>query len=133
MHTVPMHRGSQMKLLIVDDNPSVRNVMKILLADIADAICECADGTEAVVLYATERPDFVLMDIQMANMDGITATERIRAIDSAARVIIVTDHDEPDFREAARRKGACGYVPKTYLPELVGLLRDLDAGGSCQP
>ena len=121
-----------MKLLIVDDNANVRRLIRILLADVADAIYEGADGMEALALYAAERPDFVLMDIQMAIMDGITATQRIRAADAAARIIIVTDYNEPDLREAARQAGACGYVVKDNLQEIVGLLQVLDTGGSCQ-
>ena len=111
-----------MKLLIVDDNAAVRRVIKMLLAGLAADVYECADGTAALALYAAERPDVVLMDIQMAGMDGITATERIRAADSAARIIMVTDYDRLDLREAARQAGACDYVAKDNLPDLLGLL-----------
>jgi CheY-like chemotaxis protein len=111
-----------MKLLIVDDNPDVRHVIKSLVEGVASEICECADGAEALSRYHLERPDVVLMDIQMAGMDGIAATQRIKAVDSAARVIIVTDYDQPDLREAAHQAGASGYVVKENLLELVGLL-----------
>jgi DNA-binding NarL/FixJ family response regulator len=72
------------------------------------------------------------MDIQMAVMDGLTATRRIRAVDPAARVIMVTDHDQSDLREAARQAGACGYVVKDNLPELIGLLLVQNTDGGCQ-
>ena len=121
-----------MKLLIVDDNAGVRRVLRILLAGIADDIYECVDGTEALTLYTAERPDVVLMDIQMSGMDGITATRHIRTADSAARVIVVTDYDRSDLREAAREAGACGYVVKDNLPILVGLLQVRDTDGRCQ-
>jgi CheY-like chemotaxis protein len=113
------------KLLIVDDSASVRRVIRILIAGIADDIYECANGTEALTLYSAERPDVVLMDIQMGHrgMDGITAARHIRAAYPAARIIMVTDYDQSDLREAAREAGACGYVVKDNLPELVGLLR----------
>ena len=116
-----------MKLLIVDDNPGVRRVIRSLVAKVAGEIRECADGAEARALYNLQWPDFVLMDIQMSTLDGIAATQQIRAADPAARVIMVTDYDQPDLREAARQAGACAYVLKENLPELVGLLEATEA------
>ena len=113
-----------MKLLIVEDNAGVRRVIRRLVASAAGQICECADGAEVLALYNLERPDFVLMDIQMEGMDGITATRQIKATDPTARVIIVTDYDQPDLREAAGQAGACGYVLKENLLELVHLLEE---------
>ena len=117
-----------MKLLIVEDNSGVRRLIRSMVASVADEICECADGAEAVGLCAAERPDFVLMDIQMKTMDGITATQQITAADPSALVIMVTDYDQPDLREAARRAGACGYVVKNNLLDVVCLLEELAKG-----
>lgn len=114
-----------MKLLIVEDHPGVRKVIRNLVASVAREICECADGAGALALFRLERPDFVLMDIQMEGVDGLTATRQITVADPTARVIIVTDHDQPDLREAAYQAGACGYVLKENLLELVGLLKEL--------
>jgi DNA-binding NarL/FixJ family response regulator len=58
----------------------------------------------------------------MGRVDGITATARIIAADPSARIIIVTDHDQDDLREAARKAGACGYVVKENLLELLRIL-----------
>jgi DNA-binding NarL/FixJ family response regulator len=118
-----------MKLLIVEDNPGVRKVIRNLVASVADEICECADGAGGLALFRQERPHFVLMDIQMDGMDGITATRQVKTIDPTARVIIVTDYDQPDLREAAYQAGACGYVSKENLLELVRLLDKFDKGG----
>jgi CheY-like chemotaxis protein len=112
-----------MKLLIVEDNPVVRRMIKSIVADLAEEIHECADGAAALATYAACRPDFVLMDIVMAGMDGIMATRQIRAADPAAQVIIVTSYDEADLREATRSAGACGYVLKENLLELGRLLQ----------
>jgi len=114
-----------MKLLIVEDNAGVRRVIRSLVARVAGEICECADGAEALALYNLEHPDFVLMDIQMDGMDGIPATRQIKGIDPTARVIIVTDYDQPDLQEAASQAGACGYVLKENLLELVRLLGEV--------
>ena len=113
-----------MKVLIVEDNAGVRRVIRSLVASVAGEIRECADGAEAVALYNLERPDVVLMDIQMEGMDGITSTRQIKAKDPGARVIVVTDYDQPDLREAAGQAGACGYVLKENLLELVRMLEE---------
>ena len=115
-----------MKLLIVEDNPGVRKVIRNLVASVAREICECADGAEVLTFYSRERPDCVLMDIQMEGVDGITATRQLKAVDPTAQVIIVTDYDQPDLREAAYQAGACGYVSKENLLELVRLLKEFD-------
>jgi DNA-binding NarL/FixJ family response regulator len=112
-----------MKLLIVEDNLGVRSVIRSLMAAVTSEIIECADGTEALALYNLEQPDLVLMDIQLGATDGIAAARQIRAADPAARVIMVTNYDQLDLREAARQAGACGYVLKENLLELVGLVK----------
>jgi CheY-like chemotaxis protein len=111
-----------MKVLIVEDNFQMRRLIKSMVAIVANEIHECGDGAEALAAYLRHRPDFVLMDIQMELMDGIAATAQIKAADAAARVIIVTDYDQADLREAANEAGACGYVVKENLLELVRIL-----------
>jgi CheY-like chemotaxis protein len=119
-----------MKVLIVEDNAGVRRVIKSLVAGLADKVWECANGAGAMALYNRERPDFVLMDIQLEGTDGIAATQQIKAADPMARIIIVTDYDQPDLREAARKAGASGYVVKENLLELVDLLQRWERGDS---
>jgi CheY-like chemotaxis protein len=111
-----------MKLLIVEDNSGVRHLIRSIVASVANEIHECTDGADALALYAAQLPDFVLMDIEMKAVDGITATRRIKKFDPAARIIIVTDYDQPDLREMARLAGACGYVVKENLLKLIELL-----------
>jgi CheY-like chemotaxis protein len=114
-----------MKVLIVEDNAGVRHLLKSILAFVASETCECSDGADALAAYKLNRPDVVLMDIQMGEVDGIMAAESIVGVDPAAKVIMVTDYDQPDLREAARRAGARGYVLKENLLELVPLLESL--------
>jgi two-component system, chemotaxis family, chemotaxis protein CheY len=113
-----------MKLLIVEDNASARRLIETIVARVATQIHECADGDEALEAYMAHRPDFVLMDLAMERMDGITATRRIMAFDPAARVIIVTQYDQADLREAAKAAGASGYVWKENLLEIVRILQE---------
>jgi CheY-like chemotaxis protein len=119
-----------MTLLIVDDNASVRRLIKTILANRADDIHECADGVDALAIYSIVQPDFVLMDISMKGLDGITATRRIKMAYPGAMVIIVTDYDEPPLREAAQAAGACGYVLKENLFEVDRLLAAYRDGSS---
>ena len=117
-----MSELNALKILIVEDGSGVRRLIRGMLASVAADFCDCSDGADALAAYALYRPDFVLMDIQMPVMGGITATERIKALDPGARIIIVTDYDQADLREAATNAGACAYVLKENLLELVQLL-----------
>jgi CheY-like chemotaxis protein len=107
-----------MSLLIVEDNDRMRRMIRSLVADIADPIYECEDGTEALDAYTVLRPDWVLMDLQMQRLGGLEATRRIRAAWPEARILIVTDYDDQDCRAAARQAGACGYLLKDDLLEV---------------
>jgi CheY-like chemotaxis protein len=120
-------KAKLMKLLIVDDDERIRRMIKTIVADASSIICECSDGEQACACYAEHQPDWVLMDIMMPLVDGITATRRIRANDPTARVIIVTAHNSQAMREEARGAGACGYVLKENLLELREILNKPEA------
>jgi CheY-like chemotaxis protein len=115
--------GNTMKLLIVEDNPSVRRILKLMAEPFADEILECADGEESIQIYRTEKPDFVLMDINLGKTDGINATRQIKNYDSNAKIIIVTSYDETDLRQAAAEAGAIGYVVKEDLSPLSSIIK----------
>jgi len=117
-----------MKLLIVEDNEPMRNLLRSLLSNLAGTICECSDGSTALEVYQRERPDCVLMDIKMDHVDGILATRQIVSAFPDARVIIVTDYADADLREAARAAGACDYVVKENLLDLGRII-----SGSSEP
>jgi CheY-like chemotaxis protein len=112
----------KMTVLIVDDSPQFCELVRTVLAGLADEVNECADGDEAVAAYLAQRPDWVLMDLQMARMGGLEATRRLLAADRTARVLIVTDYDDAHWRAAAIDAGACGYVLKENLLEVRRLL-----------
>ena len=117
-----------MKILIVDDNPQMCWMIRAVVADLAEAVAECGDGDEAVAAYAAQQfsaADRVLMDLQMPRVGGLEATRRIRAAFPDARIIIVTQYDDPHWRAAASRAGACGYVLKENLLELRQMLKTL--------
>ena len=112
-----------MKLMIVEDNPVMRGMIRRLVTGFADEISECSDGVEALEQYAAERPDWVLMDIRMKVVNGIGATQQIKAAFPEARIVIVTSFDDAGLREAAHSAGACGYVLKENLMELRQLIQ----------
>lgn len=114
-----------MTVLIVDDNPGVRRLLRRVVLDTATTVWECSDGAEALAVYADLRPDIVLMDIHMSNMDGLAATRQIREFHPQARVVVVTDYDDDDLRKAASEAGACGYALKQNLTELPVLIRSI--------
>lgn len=111
-----------MSFLVVDDSPAMRRVIGRLLAEYGGRIVECADGAEAFSLYENHRPDWILMDVEMAEKDGLTATREICAAFPGARIVIVSKHADEAMRRAAREAGAVGYVAKENLLELHGIL-----------
>ena len=110
-------------MLIVDDNPRMRWLIKSIIEDMVDQVYECCDGDEAVETYTKLQPDQVLMDIRMNEMDGIIATTQIKAAFADAKILIVTDYDDDDLREAAMAAGASGYVLKQDLFSLRRILQ----------
>jgi CheY-like chemotaxis protein len=115
-----------MKLLIVEDNPQMRQMIRAVVTDLAESVAECGDGEEAVAAYAAQqfnRDDRVLMDLQMPRVGGLEATRRIRATFPDAQIIIVTQYDDPHWRAAATQAGAAGYVLKENLLDLRRLLQ----------
>ncbi len=121
--TVVSGTRHMLNLLIVEDNKSMRDLIKSIISDLAGDVTECGDGAEALSAYTRCRPDWVLMDIRMKEMDGISATQLIRESYPDANIMIVTDYDNQNMREAARKAGACEYVTKENLLDLRRILR----------
>jgi DNA-binding NarL/FixJ family response regulator len=111
-----------MKVLIVEDNRQMRQMIRRVLDGVADEITECCDGETASSLYNDARPDWVLMDIEMGEVNGLVATHCIKASFPDARIVVVTNSDDDRLREAAKAAGACGYVLKEDLTALKLIL-----------
>jgi len=111
------------KILVVDDHDRIRALVRQALAGAAHEVIECGSGREAVRLCEDARPDLTLMDLEMPGMDGLAATRTILRSVPSARVMILTAHDSPALRSAAREAGAAGYALKSDLHLLAEMVR----------
>ncbi|MGW3619344.1 response regulator [Micromonospora arida] len=121
------------RLLIVDDHPVVRDGLRGMFTGDPDfeVVGEAADGSEALVLVETLRPDVVLMDLRMPGMDGVTAIGKLARSGSTARVLVLTTYDTDADVLPAVEAGATGYLLKdTPREELVRAVRAAARGES---
>ena len=119
------------RVLVVDDDALVRAALSVMLASAEDImlVAEAADGEQAEHAIGEHRPDVVLMDIRMPHVDGLLATERLRARPDPPHVIILTTFDADDHVLRALRAGASGFLLKdTPPPEIVRAIRLVAAG-----
>jgi two-component system cell cycle response regulator DivK len=120
------------RILIVEDQEDNRAIMRDLLITAGYTLIEAADGEEGVKLAQKERPDLILMDIQLPIIDGYEATRRIRAIVEleSIPIIAVTSYALSGDEAKARAAGCDGYVAKPFSPrELLARVREFLPGG----
>ena len=123
--------GDRIRVLAADDHPVVRAGIAAMLANEpdVDVVGLASNGAEAVTLYEAERPDVVLMDLQMPKVDGVSAIRSIRAIDPDARVVALTTYDGDADIHRALSAGACAYLIKdAMIDQLVAAIRAAAAG-----
>jgi CheY-like chemotaxis protein len=103
-------------VLVVDDHPSFRATARAVLeAEGFLVVGEAASGPEALELAAELRPDLVLLDVQLPELDGFEVATRLRANGSSPTVVLVSSRDATDYGELIARSGAAGFVPKAEL------------------
>ena len=123
--------SEQIRVLVVDDDALVRAGLTMLLAGVDDIeiVGEAADGSEVEHAVAEHRPDVVLMDIRMPRIDGLAATEIVRARDPSPEVIVLTTFDADDHVLSALRAGASGFLLKDTSPaDIVRAIRAVASG-----
>ena len=123
--------GEPIRVLIVDDDALVRAALAMLLAGAEDiaVVGEAKDGSEVMDAAAATEPDIVLMDIRMPTVDGLAATELLRAQDDPPEVIVLTTFEADDYVLRALRAGASGFLLKDTPPsDLVRAVRVIAAG-----
>jgi DNA-binding NarL/FixJ family response regulator len=117
---------SAVRVLIADDQALVRSGFRMIIEarDDLEVVGEAEDGAEAARLAGELRPDVVLMDVRMPDVDGIEATRQIVSSGSEARVLVLTTFDLDEYVYAAVRAGASGFLLKDVRPEdLVDAIR----------
>ena len=111
------------KIMIVDDSAPMREIIRNIACKDYDLVLECAGGYDAVAQFPQFRPDLILMDVEMRDMDGFVATSKIIRQDPAAKIIFVTNHTTPAFEAKAQELHALGFVSKENLFLLNQLMR----------
>jgi len=125
-------KGTAIRVLIADDPPVFRDGLATLLEPHPDieVVGRAADGAEAVALAAELRPDVVVMDIQMPEVNGIEATRRVLAADPAVGVLVFTMGEDDGTLLSAIRAGARGYLVKgASQDEVTRAITSVHAGG----
>jgi DNA-binding NarL/FixJ family response regulator len=127
MDTIPV----MIRVLIVDDDPLVRSGLEMMLRSFGDleVVGVAGDGDEVASAARQHTPDVVLMDIRMPRTDGLTATERLRALPDPPEVIVLTTFDTDTHIRRAMRVGASGFLLKHTPPDRIAdAIRRVAAG-----
>ncbi|MFD6608687.1 response regulator [Micromonospora chalcea] len=123
--------SAPVRVLIVDDDPLVRGALSMILGGVPDlaVVGEATDGAEVPEAVAAHAPDVVLMDIRMPRVDGLAATEALRATADPPEVLVLTTFDADEQVLRALRAGASGFLLKDTPPaEIVAAVRRVAAG-----
>jgi DNA-binding NarL/FixJ family response regulator len=121
------------RVLLVDDEQLVRAGLRMILesADDVTVVAEAADGAEAVTQARRHRPDAVLMDIRMPEVDGLTATRQITGLPDPPKVIVLTTFELDEYVHTALEHGAVGFLLKDTPPrDLLNAVRTVAAGNA---
>jgi DNA-binding NarL/FixJ family response regulator len=124
---------TSVRILLVDDDDLMRAGLRSVLSsdDTIDVVGEAGDGREAVQAARELRPDLVLMDVRMPDLDGISATREVLASQPETKVVILTTFEEDDYIFGALSAGASGFLLKRTSPEqLIAGIHTVAAGDS---
>ncbi len=120
-----------MKILIVDDHAIVRDGLRRMLATVhAVEVIEAANGRDALALARQERPDLVILDLNLPGLGGLELISRLLLDDRTRRILVLSMHAEPLYAARALDAGAIGYLSKNASPdELLEAVRKVASGG----
>jgi two-component system, chemotaxis family, chemotaxis protein CheY len=107
------------KVLLVDDSGLARRSTRRVLEHAGYEVVEAEDGLSALERFAVERPDVVLLDLVMKGMYGLDVLARLRELDPAARVIVVSADVQTSSRDLVQAGGAAGFINKPANPEQI--------------
>ncbi len=129
---------SEARLLVVDDEPNIRDLLASSLRFAGYDVLSAGDGTEALRLATTEKPDLVILDVMLPDMDGFTVTRKLRAAGIDMPILFLTAKDDMRDKVEGLQAGGDDYVTKPFgLEEVVArinaILRRTKRGSSEQP
>jgi two-component system, OmpR family, alkaline phosphatase synthesis response regulator PhoP len=131
-HTAPA--GAERRVLVIDDSALIREAAKIALETVGGLdVLVAGSGEEGIPIAETERPDAILLDVEMPGMDGLAVAERLQSLPatSSSPVVLLTARDSPEDREHFRHVPVVGVIAKPFdihaladeLAELLGWTR----------
>jgi two-component system, chemotaxis family, chemotaxis protein CheY len=119
------------KLLLVDDSGLARRSMRAMLEDDGFDVVEAEDGMVALEKYFVEKPDLVMLDLVMKGMYGLDVLAKLRELDPAARVIVVSADVQSSSQEMVQAAGASGFITKPIdRAQLIQVVHDVLEGGT---
>lgn len=118
------------RILVVDDEPDVVAILTTYFSDAGYTVDAAAHGGDALIAVSQYRPDVVMLDVLMEGLDGVQVLERIRSLDPAIRVIMITGSTDVTLEPTAMSMGAFAYVSK---PVSLGHLHEVVAAAFGQP
>lgn len=107
------------KLLIIDDDEMMLSALRIFFEGEAYRVILSTDGPHGIELYKKDRPDVVLLDLNLPSLHGLDVLDRIKIIDPDAKVIIITGYASPEVIEETKQKGAFAFYDKTKDVEIL--------------
>lgn len=118
-----------MKVLIIDDSSLARRLLRKILEKENCEIIEAGSGIEGIEKYYLEKPDIVFLDLTMEGMYGLDVLEKIKEIDSSAKVVIASADIQKQTRDLALEKGAFAFINKPYNEEeIFAILKNITGG-----
>jgi DNA-binding NtrC family response regulator len=123
------------KILVIDDSPSIRASLDILLREAGYEVLVADNGWTGMACYLREHPDVILLDLNMPVLDGISVLAQIRATDLNQKVIVMTGDTNPDTERNVRALGVSEFIIKsvslqTMTDAVKHLLKDNPSGGN---
>jgi DNA-binding response OmpR family regulator len=119
---------TSLKVLVVDDDPTIRDVLRVMLGFEGCQVVDAPDGESALVMFAAIRPDVVILDVTMPGMDGIEVCRQLKSSPHPSRVVMLTARDHREDERRALEAGADAYLRKPFSPlevlDLVGVPTD---------
>lgn len=116
---------AQPVILVIDDEPSIADALKIILEDSGYSVLIAVTGRSGFALACEGRVDLSIIDIQLPDMSGLDVLSAIHEREPDGRVIIITSHGSPEIEAEAARRGAFTVLPKPFLA--IDLLRQVAA------